>query len=701
MSKSNDAWGIEVGQNAIKGIRLQRDGDDVSMVEYDILPFKTVLSTPDIDADEAIRLGLDQFMSRHDLKHSNVVVSIPGRMAFARFAKLPPVDPKTIPKMVEFEAKQQIPFPIDQVEWDYQVFQQEDSPDVEVGIFAIPKERVAEYLSNFRMVDMKVDGLTLSPLAVYNGMVHDMGITPDSEGLMLVDIGTTATDVIIVEQGQVWLRTLPIGGNNFTQALVKAFKLSFPKAEKLKREAATSKYARQIFQAMRPIFADMVSEMQKTLGFYKSMNRDADIKVLMGLGSTFRLPGLQKFLKQQLQMEVTRPQGFKRINVEGKHQAEFADQALTLSTAYGLALQGIGMEQVSANLLPARVLKQRLWKAKQPWFAAAAMLLLAAGGVAQVKLMLEKGTHASELQTSNSVVQPVTGEATDLLNQWNQIEAQEDPRQRIENLRRVLDYRDVWPKLLQDLSTAHGSLNPDPVLFSNKSKDVLEKFPQRSDRRRIYVESLTANYIVPAETGADQKKPAKNAEYGAASADTIWKEGSTQPPPRFEVVIQGKTTHSDASALLASFVRWFEKNVAKDRPYKLVPGSARITDLRPVVEEIPTEIQTRPGGRPGFGNSGGLDEGVLAGRPTGRPTVPRPGAQPKNGENEVELVDLFPERPFAKEEVKGDNAFVVTWQVEMLPPNRSRGGDAPQADASQPVHSTSRATQPAKQEDAS
>ena len=137
---------------------------------------------------------------------------------------------------------------------------------------------------------------------------------------------------------------------------MRAFNLSFPKAEKLKREAGTSKYARQIFQAMRPVFADLVQEVQRSLGFYQSLNRDARLARLVGVGSTFRLPGLQKFLKQQLQIEVDRPTsadgklaGFRRISAEGSQAADFSERAMNLATAYGLALQGLGQARVEAQ----------------------------------------------------------------------------------------------------------------------------------------------------------------------------------------------------------------------------------------------------------------------------------------------------------------------------------------------------------------
>ena len=197
-----------------------------------------------------------------------------------------------------------------------------DTPRVAVyengDVVFVKKERIVEVLNNYRAVGMDVHGMTLSPLALYNAMAFDMDLDGTSEGVIFVDIGTQSTDMIIVERGRIWMRTLAIGGNTFTDALVKSFKLSFPKAEKLKREAGTSKYARQIFQAMRPVFADLVQEMQRSLGFYQSLNRDSEVSKVIGVGSTFKLPGLIKFLKQQLQMEVLRPEKFNKIAIEGK-----------------------------------------------------------------------------------------------------------------------------------------------------------------------------------------------------------------------------------------------------------------------------------------------------------------------------------------------------------------------------------------------
>ncbi len=49
-----------------------------------------------------------------------VAISVPGQRGLPRFVKLPPVESSKIPDLVKFEAKQQIPFPLEDVVWDFQ-----------------------------------------------------------------------------------------------------------------------------------------------------------------------------------------------------------------------------------------------------------------------------------------------------------------------------------------------------------------------------------------------------------------------------------------------------------------------------------------------------------------------------------------------------------------------------------------------------
>ena len=142
-----------------KAFNATASGNSVTIEAFEVIEHDEFLTEPDVDRDAMIRATLQKFMTKYNAKRNVVFIGVPGSMTFARFVKLPPVETKKIPEIVRFEAIQQIPFPLDQVNWDYHTFQHPDSPDVEVGIFAMKKELVAGVMSNFRAVDMNVQGV--------------------------------------------------------------------------------------------------------------------------------------------------------------------------------------------------------------------------------------------------------------------------------------------------------------------------------------------------------------------------------------------------------------------------------------------------------------------------------------------------------------------------------------------------------------
>ncbi|MEI8196463.1 MAG: type IV pilus assembly protein PilM, partial [Phycisphaerae bacterium] len=456
----NSAWGIDVGVTSLKAIKLRRDGAGVMVEAFDVVDHDHFLTEPDIDRDETIRHTLQKFLERNALKRESVFVGVPGSSTFARFVKLPPVDPKQIPQIVRFEAIQQIPFPLEQVNWDYQTFTSADSPEVEVGIFAMKKELVAQVMGNFQSNAMTVAGVQMSPLAVYNAIKYDE--LAEDKGTILLDIGAEHTDLVFIDSGRVWLRTINIGGNNFTDSLSKSFKVSFAKAEQLKRSAATSKYAKQIFQAMRPVFADLVAEIQRSKGFYDSSHRDSKLDRIIGMGNPFKLPNLQKYIQQELKMEVVRLDTFKKIQVDSKLAAGLNEHILAMAGATGLALQGLDFAPIDTNLLPMEIARQMLWRQKQLWFAGAAALVLAGVGVSAFLPYKEGVAFAASQQTPEAQEhQRVLDEYAGIAAKYNAIPNQYDAnRKQIETLLNQSSDRKVWPAILQDLSAALPQAKP-------------------------------------------------------------------------------------------------------------------------------------------------------------------------------------------------------------------------------------------------
>ncbi|MEZ6241464.1 MAG: type IV pilus assembly protein PilM [Phycisphaerales bacterium] len=450
MPPSNVCWGIEIGYGAVTALKLQGDGENLQVLDFAVIPHAKTLSTPDLDKDDAMRVALGTLATRFDLSGATIAVSLPGHQSFARFAKLPPVEPKKVPDIVKFEAVQQIPFPLEEVEWDFQTFASDDSPEVEVGIFAVTRKRIMDLLTMLGDVGVTPEIATLSPIAAYNAIAYDLSFTEKSPGTILLDIGTVATDLIIADSGRVWVRTFPIGGHQFTEALVNTFKLSYTKAEKLKKEAEQTKHARHVFQAMRPVFADLVQEVQRSIGYYQSMHPETQLERLIGLGSTFRLPGLRKYLKQQLQLDVYRMEQFKRLNVEGPQAAEFQNASLNLATAYGLALQGIGRGTLQANLMPVVVVREAMWKRKVPWFAAAAGLAAAASGAMFIRPLLDSAAYTGK--ENPAVIQDVIRDATVEAAEAEKagVTGKADPDLRADKIVGLLEGRELYAQILAD-----------------------------------------------------------------------------------------------------------------------------------------------------------------------------------------------------------------------------------------------------------
>lgn len=409
MASSKAVWGIDLGQCALKAVKLHFDAkEDVAVAEaFDYIEHPKILSQPDAEPDELIRAALEKFLSRNDVEGCEVNIAVPGQAGLARFVKLPPVEQKKIPDIVQFEAKQQIPFPLEDVAWDYQKIGGGEAEEggyaleTEVGIFAIKRETVLRQLQPYMAMGIDVSTVQLSPVALYNFAAYEYfyqsrkkaageakegaesegeeggGHAEEGDAVVLLDMGADKTDVVITDGDSIWQRNLPIGGNHFTRALTKDFKLTFAKAEHLKRNATKAPDPKKLYQAMRPVFQDFASELQRSIGFYLNTHRHQTIKRILGVGNGFKLPGLQKFLGQNLQYEVVRLAQFRGLKGEEVVTAPaFVENHLGFCTAYGLALQGLGQTPIQTNLLPREIQIKRLINAKKPWSLAAATAVL-------------------------------------------------------------------------------------------------------------------------------------------------------------------------------------------------------------------------------------------------------------------------------------------------------------------------------------
>ncbi len=558
MAKSGSVWGIDIGQCALKALRCSAGpGDTVVADAFDYIEYPKILNQPEADPKAMVQEALAQFLSRNKVKGDKVSISVSGQSGLARFFKPPPVDAKKMPELVKYEARNQIPFALEDVIWDWQMLGGTEvdgfALDTEVGLFAMKRDAVFRALDPFDKAEIETDIVQLAPEAVFNYVAHDIiaggGSAEhyDSDNpppsMAVLSMGTDTSDLIVTNGFRLWQRSIPIGGNHFTKQLSKELKLTFAKAEHLKRNARQAEDPKAIFQAMRSVFSDMVTEVQRSLSFFQTVDRKAKIEGLVLLGNAVKLPGLSQYLSKNLGIDIVNVDGFGKLTGAGVVASpSFKDNMLSFGVCYGLCLQGLGIAKLRTNLVPRELITERMIRAKKPWaIASFAGLLMACSFNFFFHYNAWSGVHES---VWSGAINEVNGVESTSTRYKKEFDDRKTELLRVTNIGEELvgnvDRRLLWLELLSaisaslprtDFSTAKdvpaGTI-PDHKQFPiNKRKEIhieyieTEFFPDltvwfnEEVQRRYQEERRIAAGEVPADTpasAADAAAPGANGQ---------------------------------------------------------------------------------------------------------------------------------------------------------------------------------------------
>ncbi|MFM8885939.1 MAG: pilus assembly protein PilM, partial [Chthoniobacterales bacterium] len=182
-----------------------------------------LLPDPAMDASRPGQLKIAIGELRAKLKTSNAAcaIAIPSQGVFTRFVKIPKVDAEQAAQMLFFEAQQNVPYPIEEVAWCYQVLPEKEEDKLGAVILAAKLDQLEETVGAVREGGLLPSVIETSPTALYNSLRYNY---PDLGGcVLLIDIGARATNLIFAEGDKLFIRTLPVGGNSITAALQKKF----------------------------------------------------------------------------------------------------------------------------------------------------------------------------------------------------------------------------------------------------------------------------------------------------------------------------------------------------------------------------------------------------------------------------------------------------------------------------------------------
>lgn len=308
------AWGIDVNASSLKAIKLVREDKEggIAIAEAVFIKHRKLLSQPDAELERGLIMAetLKDFLGKYKLDDARVVVNMPAHKMLGRFFDLPAVELKKVPDAVEYETRHQLPIALDELYWDWSLVAARELAEHEetrrVVVIAGRDYHVNDRLAALREAGLKPDILTLDCIALHHFVLHEFfGLDPkqktvaaDShDAVVTLDVGAECSNLVISSPSVHWFRTFNIGGDQFTEPLVKQFRLTYGQAELLKREPFRARRMSQLYATFDPLFASLGAEINRSLDTFQKLFPDQTLSRIYGVGGGFALHGLWRYLR--------------------------------------------------------------------------------------------------------------------------------------------------------------------------------------------------------------------------------------------------------------------------------------------------------------------------------------------------------------------------------------------------------------------
>src|SRR3982751_5545880 len=256
---------------------------------------------------------LREMMAELQIRHEAVNYAVSAQSVFARFVKLPAVEEEKIERIIAFEAQQNVPFPIDEVVWDYQLVGGGADEQIQVVLVAIKEDLLESVNAAVESAGLRTSIVCVAPMALYNAFRYNYS---DLGGCsLLVDIGARTTNLLFIESSKVFSRSVPIGGGSITSAIAREFDEPFPAAElRKKRDGFVSlggAYAEpsdpdlaRMSKIIRSTMTRLHAELMRSISHYRAQQQGGAPERVFLCGGSASTPYMREFFQEKLQLPI-------------------------------------------------------------------------------------------------------------------------------------------------------------------------------------------------------------------------------------------------------------------------------------------------------------------------------------------------------------------------------------------------------------
>lgn len=333
-----------------------------------------------------ITLAVKELASALKVQKEKVRYSMSGQSVFTRFMKLPPLEEDNVEELVRFEAQQHVPFPIEEVIWDWAGLDS-TGPEKEVALVAIKRDSLTEINSTVAEAGIGTREVDAAPMALYNAFRYNY---PDEDSpVLLMDVGAKATNLVYIEGKRLFTRSIAVGSASVTTAIAKEYNISFAEAENQKlsnglvslgggHTGQLDEATAQLATVIRNSLNRLPAEVARTNSYYRSQQEgNMPTKVFLAGGGA-NLSYLPEFLEEKLRIPIEIFNPLQRVSVGKAIDVEqVGREAHMIGELVGLALRGVDQAPIKIDLVPDVVASERATAERRPFLIAAAIIVMA------------------------------------------------------------------------------------------------------------------------------------------------------------------------------------------------------------------------------------------------------------------------------------------------------------------------------------
>jgi type IV pilus assembly protein PilM len=407
----------------------------------------------------AISTTLQQVLKETGIKTKKAILSMSGQTVFMKVVKLPPVDAMQVDQMVGFEAQQNVPFPIEEVIWDYQLLKGRNTGETEAIIVAMKSDLLEIEHQAVEMAGLQTSLVDVAPLALYNCFLFNYDQTDGCS--LIIDLGARTTNLLFIEGGRLFTRPIPIAGNQISQNICNEFQEPFIAAETMKKGKGfvnlggayadpDDKDSARISKLVRSTMTRLHTEINRSITFYKTQHGGTSPKRVLLTGGTALLPYADIFLSEKLGVQVEFLNPLRNVNLApGISVERLTGASYLLAETVGAALRATGTCPIEIDLSPKSVRQRRSTSQRQPLILSA----LAAWTVACSLPFASVSQEMSALKSESAQVSTKVQQLALLETQMKSLEKEMDNQViRLSALKKLSHQRSAWVSLLSEIN---------------------------------------------------------------------------------------------------------------------------------------------------------------------------------------------------------------------------------------------------------